>query len=256
MSRAGTSLLILTTLGFIASSLGFALHMGVGSAALPDDDMAGMLAAPQFFAADPMPVDLSALFLHPQGLGMMALLAMTWAALAYHALRCALLPASGPAPIFAAAQAPLIGALLLGAVWPWLLPSAPLLGFLLAGLMLAGLLNAAMQEHGQGHETGRSSALGFAAGWALLVWLSILAALLQVHLGLPQAAAAVIAILIGAVAAVSVQLRLGRRIGFSVALIWGLIGVAAGTVTTDATIATVTVLAIAIIAVALVRVTT
>ena len=50
--------------------------------------------------------------------------------------------------------------------------------------------------------------------------------------------------------------KLGRRIGFSVALIWGLIGIAAGTVTTDAAIATVTVLAIAIIAVALVRVTT
>ena len=123
-------------------------------------------------------------------------------------------------------------------------------------MTLAGLLRAAMQQQRQGSEVGRSSALGFAAGWALLVWLSMLAALLQDGLGLSQPASAVIAIMIGAIAAVSLQLRLGRRIGFSVALIWGLIGVAAATVTTDATIATVTVLAIAIIAVALVRVTT
>ena len=58
------------------------------------------------------------------------------------------------------------------------------------------------------------------------------------------------------------QRVLHRRLGYVVIaligfrLIWGLIGVAAGTVTTDATIATVTVLAIAIIAVALVRVMT
>ncbi len=252
MTRAGTFLLILATLGFIASSLGFALHMGAGPVGPSADDMARMLASPRFFAAEPERVDLSALFLHPQGIGMKTLLVMTWAALAYHALRSAL----SSAPAGRGGQAPLIGALALGAVWPWLVPTAPLLGFLLAGLTLAGLISAAMQEQYQGHQIERSSALGFAAGWALLVWLSMLAALLQDRLDLSQPAAAVIAILIGAVAAVSLQLRLGRRIGFSVALIWGLIGVAAGTVTTDATIATVTVLAIAIIAVALVRVTT
>ncbi|RCW88119.1 hypothetical protein [Paracoccus lutimaris] len=253
MTRTGTSLLILATLGFIASSLGFALHMDAGSVGSSAEGMARMLASPRYFAAEPERIDLSALFLHPQGIGMKTLLVMTWAALAYHALRNAL----SPAPAGAGSQAPLIGALALGAVWPWLVPTAPILSFLLAGLTLVGLISAAMQEQQhQGHQIERSSALGFAAGWGLLVWLSMLAALLQTPLGLSQDAAAVIAILIGSIAAVRLQLRLGRRIGFSVALIWGLIGIAAGTVTTDATIATVTVLAIAIIAVALVRVTT
>ena len=252
MSRTGAALLIAATLAFVASSLGFALHMGAAAVGIPTDEAARMLAAPRLFDATPSQIDLSGLFLKPQGIGMRALLVMTWAALAYHALRCAL----SPAPMEVTGQAPLIAALALGAVWPWIAPAHPLPGFLLAALTLAGLLRAAMQEQRQGEEIGRSSALGFAAGWALLVWLSMLAALLHDRLDLSQPAAAVIAILIGAVAAVSLQLRLGRRIGFSVALIWGLIGIAAGTVTTDAAIATVTVLAIAIIAVALVRVTT
>jgi hypothetical protein len=250
MSRASASFLLLITLGFIASSLGFSLHM----AAAPTSDLADMLAAPRFFDPEPPArVDLSAMFLHPDSIGMRALLLTAWAALAYHALRCLIWPAREGATT---GQAPLIAALAVGAIWPWIATAHPLLGLLLAAVMLAGLLAAALQPLQQGDEVGRSSALGFAAGWGMLVCLSGLAALLQEQLGLPQAAAAVIAILIGAIAAVSVQLRLGPRIGFSVALIWGLIGIAAGTVTTDAAIATATVLAIAIIAVALVRVTT
>lgn len=252
MSRAGLSLLILATLAFIASSLGYALQMHATAVGIAADDAARMLAAPRFFDSPPVPVDLSGLFLHPQGIGMKTLLVMTWAALAYHALRCAL----RPNPAHEAVQAPLIVALALGAVWPWLAPAHPLPGLLLATLTLAGLLRAAMQDQHRGPEVERSSSLGFAAGWALLVWLALLAGLMQDRLGLPQAAAAVIVIMIGAIAAVSVQLRLGRRIGFSVALIWGLIGVAADTVATNATIATATVLAISMIAVALVRVTT
>lgn len=256
MSRAGTSLLILATLAFIASSLGFALRMDAASVGIPPEDVRLMLAAPRFFDAAPARVDLSALFLHPQDMAMKTLLVMTWAALAYHALRCVLSPAPTPTPARQTGQAALIAALMLGAVWPWIAPAHPMPGFLLAALTLAGLLRAAMQDQPQGPDLERSSALGFAAGWALLVWLSMLAALLQDGLDLSQPAAAVIAIMIGAIAAVSLQLRLGHRIGFSVALIWGLIGIAASTVTTDTTIATATVLAIAIIAVALVRVTT
>ncbi|WP_374637740.1 hypothetical protein [Paracoccus sp. (in: a-proteobacteria)] len=252
MSRAGTSLLILATLAFIASSLSFALHRGAASVGIAPEDAQRMLAAPRFFDAAPAQVDLSGLFLHPQDMAMKTLLVMTWAALAYHALRCAL----SPAPARRTGQTPLIAALALGAVWPWIAPAHPMPGFLLAALTLMGLLRAAMQDQQHGPDLERSSSLGFAAGWALLVWLSMLAALLQDGLGLSQPAAAVIAIMVGAIAAVSLQLRLGHRIGFSVALIWGLIGVAASTVTTDATIATATVLAIAIIAVALVRVTT
>ncbi len=255
MSRAGASLLLLATLAFIASTLGFALHLNGTSPA----HLTEMLTVPQLFAEGSPQVDLAGLFLHPRGPGMWALLAMTWAALVYYALRSLIRGTGGD-------DASLIAALALGAVGPWLILSQPLLAFLLSVAMLAGLLAAALRGRGgdpapeaeRGPPAGiaRRSVLGFVAGWALLVCLSMLSGLLQMRLGLPQAAAAVIAILIGSVAAASLQLRLGRPFGFSVALIWGLIGVAAGTLTSDISIATATVLAISIIAVVLVRVTT
>ncbi|UFM66268.1 hypothetical protein LOS78_09995 [Paracoccus sp. MA] len=287
MSRAGAFFLILAVLAFIASTLLYAL--------LPDQGMTAPIAEPApalspwqgLPGARPQPVDLSGLFLRPQGLGMAGLLGMTWAALAYHAFRRgierrrmrlaraaardaerALPPQSAGPPTpghllrlherddTLGEHAPLIVGLLAGAVWPWLLDSHPLGAFLLSAAMLAGFLAAALRGIRIGGLVQHSSSLGFVAGWGLLVSFAVFTGLLSDRLDVPQEVAAVIALLIGSVAAVSVQLRLGRRIGFSIAVIWGLIGLAAGTVTTDAAIATMTVIAIAIIAVALVQVTT
>lgn len=282
-------MLILAVLVFIASTLLYALLPGRGVAALapvPGQDLA---LSPWQGLSGPAagPVDLAALFLRPRGPVMAGLLGMTWAALAYHAVRrwvegrriglaraAALdegrdLPpqsAGPPAPGHLlrlhehddslAEHAPLIIGLPAGAACPWLLHSHPVIAFLLAAGMLAGLLTAALRGMRIGQLAQPSSSLGFVAGWGLLVGFAVFTGLLQDRLGVPQEVAAATAMLVGAVAAVSVQLRLGRRIGFSVALIWGLIGIAAGTVATDAAIATMTVIAIAIIVVALVRVMT
>lgn len=277
MSRFGTQLLTLSVLAFVASTLSFALWP---VATAPQ-------AAGMGLAADPLPVDLARLFLHPRDPGMGALLATVWLALFYHLLRLwleirriaqaehaaavrgrALAPdlAGPPVPEDLLRQhrrdnslpehGPLILALLAGAVWPWLLVQHPVVGFALSAVTLAGTLAAALRGLRLGAVVNRSSTLGFVAGWALLACLTVFAGLLQQRLGVPQTIAVGIAMLIGAMAAVSIQLRMPHRIGFSVALIWGLIGIAASTVTTNATIATATVVAIAIIAVALVRVTT
>ncbi len=72
MSRTGAALLIAATLAFVASSLGFALHMGAAAVGIPTDEAARMLAAPRLFDATPSQIDLSGLFLKPQGIGMRA----------------------------------------------------------------------------------------------------------------------------------------------------------------------------------------
>ncbi|MCV2446609.1 hypothetical protein [Paracoccus sp. DMF] len=264
MSRMGAQLLTVAVLAFVASTMAYALMPGRPAAGPPSE-------APG--------VDLAWLFLRPRDPGMLALLATVWAALGYHLLRLWLeirrIARAGWPPAQSAGppvpedllrqhdrdmslleHLPLILALLVGAVWPWLLAQTPVMAFLLSAVTLAGALAAALRGIRQGAVVKRSSTLGFIAGWALLVCLTVFAGLLEQRLGVPQKLAVGLAMLIGAVAAVSVQLRMPRRTGFSVALIWGLIGIAASTVSTDATIATATVVAIAIIAVALVRATT
>ncbi|CAM3259921.1 hypothetical protein SAMN04488021_14135 [Paracoccus aminovorans] len=280
MSRIGTNLLTLAALVFVASTMLYAFWP---AAPVPPSPPADSLV----LSEQVPPVDLAQLFLRPDSPAMTGLLAATWAALGYHALRLRLegrrlararqaaeiegrpLPPQGAGPPVPgdllrlherdgnlAEHGPLIVSLLVGALWPWLLSPYPLISFLLSTVTLAGTLAAALRGVRVGPVVQRSSTLGFVAGWALLVSFALFTGLLEQRLGVPQTSAALIALLIGAVAAVGVQLRMPKRIGFSVALIWGLIGIAAGTVTTDATIATATVVAIAIIAVALVRVTT
>jgi hypothetical protein len=279
MSRVGSQLLTVAVMAFVASTMIFSLWP---LAPVPEVAQADWSGLPSELEV----TDLAWLFLHPRNPGMLALLAAVWAGLCYHLLRLwleshrvaqarrahahgrALAPhlAGPPAPDDLVRQhvadnslvehGPLILALLAGAIWPWLLEKWPVASFLLSTVTLAGTLAAALRGLRLGRVVNHSSTLGFVAGWALLVCLAIFAELLEQHLGVPETPAVGIAQMIGAVAAVSVQLRMPRRTGFSVALIWGLIGVAASTVSTNATIATGTVLAIAVIAVALVRVTT
>lgn len=261
MSRTGAILLYPATLAFIASSVTFVLRPGSAPSPVPYNEMVELLSPQPFYQHEALRRNLSEMFLDPQDAGMLGLLVMVWAALTHHALRQLFEPrhigGSGEAGAGTDdAPAPLIAGLVLGAVWPWLAPLYPLPAFILSSAMLAGFLAAAQKGVRTGPRIERSSSLGFVAGWALLVCLSAFAVMVQDRLGVPQSIAAAVAILIGTAATVGVQLQLGKRIGFSVAVIWGLIGIAAGTVASDATIATATVLAISVIAVALVRVTT
>ncbi|MTH76518.1 hypothetical protein [Paracoccus aestuariivivens] len=252
MRPAGAVILFITTLAFIVSTMAYALRP-VAAAMVPAADYtSGPLIEIQIQF-----LDLAGQFIQPRVLAMSGLLTVTWLALGYHAIRQ-----------FGAEQldrvrgeglgdnAVLIAGLLAGASWPWLRDEHPMPSFLLCLLMLAGFLGAALRNMRLAGEFRNSAALGFAAGWATLVTCALFATLLQSELGAPMTLATGVAILIAALASVNVQLRIGQTISFSIAVIWGMIGLAAGAVTAEAALAMMAVLAIAVIAVALVRVTT
>ncbi|WP_134678394.1 hypothetical protein [Paracoccus ravus] len=251
MRSAGTLILVTATLAFLASTLIYALQPTSSAVIGPfgtvplDPALAGQL-------------DLAEQFLRPRVPAMSALLVLTWLSLSYHAFRRV---AARPEEIEQdggsfAEQGFLIVALVLGAFWPWLWSSRPNLSVLLCAGMLAGFLGAALRGMRLGKGFRRSGALSFAAGWATLVTCATLATLMQINLGAPAALAAGLAILVAALSSVFVQLQLGGTISYSLAVIWGMIAVAAGSVATEAAVSTMSVLAIAVIAVALVRVTT
>ncbi|MFG6079222.1 MULTISPECIES: hypothetical protein [Paracoccus] len=247
MRQAAAPLLLIATLAFIASTFGYALRP-VALALEPATEFGmGMV-----FESENVFLDLGGQFLQPRVLTMMGLLVVTWLALGFHAIRCLLTDEGGRHDEYAL----LIVGLIAGATWPWLRDGHPMMGIMLCAVMLAGFLGAALSAMRLGDRIRNSGALGFAAGWATLVTCAYFATLLQTQLRAPMVLAAGIAILIAALAAVNVQLRLGGTISYSVAVIWGMIGLAAGSVSVEAALATMAVLAIAVIAVALVRVTT
>ncbi|SMO37968.1 hypothetical protein [Paracoccus laeviglucosivorans] len=282
MKRAGAYSLIAATLAFVASIAIYALRP------IPGGGLAGLGEPPFSIIDSEPPIVLTDLFLRPRSAALMLLMALTMIALAWHALRrfqdvrrlrlaeMALqsrrasrrLPfgAGPPTPeqvlewhrhdVSLAEHGLLIGGLVAGAVCPWLIESQPLAAFLAAVLMLAGVLGAALRGVRHGFNVRKSGALGFAAGWVTLVAFAFFITLLQKKLGVPLAIAGAVGLTLASFAAVGAQLRLGRNISYSVAVILGLIGIAAGTVAGNAALATMAVLAIAVIVVALVQVTT
>ena len=251
MRFASLPLLILTTLAFIASTMLYALRPLTAIAPLVRDfDQDLSLDAEARF------LDLGGQFLQPDVAATAALLLATWVVLAFHATRRVLERGDAQPQDYRDADAWLITGLVAGAVLPWIHAAHPLLGLLLCATMLAGFIGAALAVTRLGGQMRHSGALGFAAGWATLACCAAFATFLQVRLGAPVTLAAGVAILIAALAAVHIQLQLGRTISYSIAVIWGMIGLAAGSVAVEAALGTMAVLAIAVIAVALVRVTT
>jgi hypothetical protein len=241
MRRRGTPLLIGAVLAFIASLLLHGLSLLNAPHLAPDDALATPMAD--------NPIDMVDLLLAPQSPVALSLMAVLGCGLLYHALR-------RQDPEAAPAQGPLEVGLLAGAFWPWLELHQPVAALALAGLMLVALLRAALA--GLRHDgRGRSSAtLAFAAGWATLAGMAMLASVLQYRLGAPPLLAAAISLMLATLLSVNIQLRLGRTISYSIAVIWGLIAIAAGAMLASIGLAAMTVLAIAVIAVALVQAST
>lgn len=144
--------------------------------------------------------------------------------------------------------------LLAAAVWPWIFEARPAAGFLLASLTLTGILAGAMLRGWLGERYRPSSSLGILAGWAVLATCAAFASLLERSLGTSDTLAALVSLLILAVAAANIQLHLGSPFGFSVTVIWGLLGLIVATIGSDATVATAAALSITFVGVALVRV--
>lgn len=282
MKTAGAYFLIAATLAFVASMLAHALRPVTGQG------IAGLDRPVLSIIDGAAPINLTDMFLRPRSLALallmgLMLIALTWHALrrfqdvrrlrlaemalrARRAARHARIGAGPPTPdellewhrhdVSLAEHGLLIGGLLAGTICPWLIAVRPALAFAVALVMLIGILGAALRGVRHGFHVRKSAALGFAAGWVTLVVFAMFITLLQRQLGVPLAVAGSVGMTLAAFVAVAVQLRLGRNISFSVAVILGLIGIAAATASGNAALATMAVLAIAVIIVALVQVTT
>lgn len=144
-------------------------------------------------------------------------------------------------------------AFLAGALWPWVIRTNPLIGFLLTVVMLVAMLSAAMTRLGA-RRTGPSTSLGILAGWATVVTCAAFAYVIEKNLGSPQLLAASVALAICAFTALKVQLHMGSACAYSGAVILGLLGLAMAAMGSNALIALATVLALTVVGLALVRV--
>ena len=206
-------------------------------------------------------LDLYSLFLRPDNLVLWGLLLAVWIALAAHALRVlhhqrltehdsVALHRLDNAP---SEHAPLALALIIGAIWPWIIREHPGPGFVMAVAMLSLALTSAIRGQRDGSLIRRAQSVGMFAGWATAVTYAAFASLLNNHLGIPAVAATVAAMLMCAAAGVIIQLRLGGTFICSVAIIWSLVGLALATMSADATIAMVAIIGISAMAIVLVR---
>ena len=295
MARASIIILSLTTLLFVISAFAFALVAPSGPPVLAEPALADAQIPPLAYLSPEQlqtglgDIDLFFLLLDPSRTATWALLGLACLGLLIYvfslvrgylqgqlARRSAphlpasrdLLPAvSGPPTADSMARmfrgddsfsehGPLIIGLLAGAIWPWLGLSHLAAGFVLALIMAAGVLTSAMSGRRIGGHITQSRAMGFFAGWVTLVACTALAGLLQRLEVMNPSLAAALALICCAVLGVGIQLRIGGQVAYGLAIIWGLIAVAAATLTADAAIATVAALCIAIVAIGLVRVTT
>lgn len=237
-----TGVFLVSGLAFIASPQGSPVLMG-----LPVRDL-GMLPLDRLPATPASGYPLPHLFLHPENPVMWALIAILWLALLLDAAGQWLDPSDPEKPPQAAVWPLLSGALVLAAAWPWLLQPTPWLAAIGAVAMAALAFAAALRAQNQ-----RRGAVGLLAGWSLALGMAALSALVGGHLGMSMPQTAVLAILPAAGFGMAAQLRLGRSIGFSIALIWAFCGLVTTTMGVSPMTAIAAILGIAAMATVLIR---
>lgn len=154
----------------------------------------------------------------------------------------------------AASAAAMTGALAAGALWPWLAGWQALAGTAAAALMAVLALMATVAA-ARADRRGQAGAAGLFSGWALVVALLALGDLAATMIGLDYGMAMMLAIFAVALLAPIIQLRLGARIGFSVAVIAALLGLAAVAIPVNPSAALPAVIGIAGMTIAVVAVT-
>lgn len=268
MRRVTLIMLILAAGAFIGSTLGYALldHSVPGSGV----GVSGM----RLFGATTWPAGAQsrltgspAVFADPSSTALQLLLGAVWLAVLAHALRTLRRERRDRArggqhsALHArdhdlSEHGLLILSLLAAAAWPWVSAVDPVAGFLVALAMATSGLAAAMRGDRDGAGTRRRLLVGLYAGWAVAAMFTGFAAILTDRLGISGSLSSLVAIALLAGTAVEAQLRLGAAIGFTIAVIWALVGVATVAMQQDATVATAAVIAIAAMSTVLVRVTT
>ncbi len=150
---------------------------------------------------------------------------------------------------------PLALALGLAAAWPWVALNWPLSGRLLCGAMLALALLALFVQRRRSSDRIQIAAVAIFAGWATALCFWGLGNFVATIPGLNSSEGAMIGILAIAALTTAVQMRMGRRSAYAVAVIWGLAGIAVLELDSDLKVAMAAILGIAAISTAVVRTT-
>lgn len=253
MQRHGNLIHLVSATVFVASSVLLILFLRSG----PDLPATGLPAGAPLLADDlaasglattPLPL----LFLDPGNVVMWALLLALWAALMMDAVGQWFDPSDTTPDTASGTAAPvwplLSSALLLAALWPWLMEALPWLAVLAALATAAAAFVATLRAEGQ-----RRPAIGFLAGWSLGLAAATLAERLGAPFGMTLAQTAMLAILPATGFGMAAQLSIGRPIGFSVGLIWAFCGLATTTMGFSPMTAVAAILGIALMATVLIR---
>lgn len=177
------------------------------------------------------PVQMVHLYLHPVNLALWALLLALWVLLLLdvigqwqdpsepQSMTTLLRPLAWPA---------LCAALLLQSLWPWMIHDLPWVAafFGTAAAILSYRATALARSQGR-------PAIGFAAGWMLVTASAMVASAIATSLGMTPPQASLLGILLATGAGMSAQIRLGSRVAFSVAVVWGFCALAATTMGFD-----------------------
>lgn len=234
---------------FVASSAVFLFQPVVQSASDVPTVMAPLAGAPPSFA-------------QPQSLALRLLMVTVWIAILAHTLRTVLRQRREAAkPAHAAdhtlaEHGPLILSLLAAAAWPWAAQVGPVAGLLTAATMMAGALVAVYRGDRDGRRVRQRASVGLYAGWATAATFRAFEGFLALTVGVAPMVAVIAGILLLTLATIRVQLLLGGAIGFTIGVIWVLIGTASGAMAGNVGIVTAAVVGIAALSAVLVKVTT
>lgn len=248
MARAADIIYLGSATAFVASGLALAM-LGRPAVQIVAPSLVPMPGHDPFGIDPAIPVaTLPQLYVQPQNPLMWALLIALWVLLLLDGIGQYLDPSDdGPYP----AWRPLSLALIGGAAWPWLVGVHKPLATLGALLMLTAALSGAIRARGQ-----RRPAPAFLAGWSLALGTATVATLIGAPLALTTPQTAILAILPGAVIGMIAQERLGRSLGFSLAMIWAFCAVAISTMASNPGVALAAIIGISGMGVVLVRAAT
>ncbi|WP_372802983.1 hypothetical protein [Paracoccus seriniphilus] len=196
-------------------------------------------------------VQMVQLYLHPANIMLWALLLILWALLVLDTIGQWQDPSEPEGRSQDVGQLVWPGfsaALVLHALWPWLAQPAPWLA------ALAGLVAAALAYHATRCATDQNRpAIGFVAGWSLVIATALLASALAGSLEMAPAQASILGILIASGAGMTAQLQLGRQVAFSIAVISGFCAIAVTTMIHDPVTAIACILGITAMTAVLIR---
>lgn len=247
MIRAQDMALLLAAAGFVTSGMIKALFFRPAPVPpAPEISLGLPLELPVQQTLATSPIDLARIYLQPQNPVMWLLLAVLWGLLILDAVGGALEPREED--MRERIVPPLLLALLAGAAWPWIIEVLQPLGTALAVAMMLAAILAALRAKGT-----RRPAIGFLAGWSTGIAMAVAAGLIAAQLGLPVPETAALAILPSALIGMVAQVRIGRSISYSVALIWAFCGVAATSMGSNPVLALAAILGIAALTSVLIR---